>query len=220
MRQAFVSKYPASSSLVQENSGAYSKLCPQGPSGNKLQLPTAEPAHQCSLNWLLPGYVDCTVYLGPLCFLHSFTPLFGLEGSVFIFVIVSWSEGVGYLILLFRAKEEKPPLPGWEAWHKPRLWNYADRAGIHDSFGVEIAYSLTSVVAPRTSRKRKYCILYMVIFSTKGFILPWPLLWIGGIYLKLHWQKQRWATYNYGLIKNNPLTGQWNDCLFKVGRIS
>jgi hypothetical protein len=47
---------------------------------------------------------------GTLCFLQFYTTLAGLEGSVF--VVVSSSERVGYLILLFRANVEKPLFPG------------------------------------------------------------------------------------------------------------
>lgn len=61
-------------------------------------------------------------------------------------------------------------------WPKPLGFGInASRAGTSDSSAIEIAYSLTRVTAPRTSRKKKYYILYMAIFLTKGFILPWPL---------------------------------------------
>lgn len=53
------------------------------------------------------------MYLGPLVFPSKFyTGVTGLEGRVFMFVVVSGSEGVGYLILLFPAKAEKPLFPG------------------------------------------------------------------------------------------------------------
>lgn len=90
-----------------------------------------------------------------------------MEGSVFIFVAVSRSKRVGYLILLFRAKEEKPLLT--------RAGKCGTRIGFRimqtEPVSVTLLELKESILLPvlqlqKPAGKRIIYIIYMVIFST------------------------------------------------------